>query len=205
MTDEKSAAVEPGPAADELWQALADVESALERSTINGDAELRREVYLRLLDRRLATERGPRPASTTPVAADSLDREFATPAQRAAAVGRFLHIPSVGAEELFDFRDRKPALCLDAARLPEHIAAAVRVIALLTCSAHAAVREETGTADLRRAAEQYGKYDESFYKHLGDMPGIEVRGKPQSPNRKVQLLFGGSERAAEIAQDLLSL
>lgn len=204
MSQEAPAAVAPGPAAEELRQAIADVESALEQVTDNGDAALRREVYVRLLDQRLAAEPAGRPASVAVPAAGPLDREFATPSQRAAAVGRFLNIPPTAAEELFDLRGTRPTLRLDVSRLPDQSAAAVRVITLLTCAAHAAVREETGTADLRRAAERYGKYDGNFYTHLNEMPDIEVRGKPHSSNRKVQILFGGTERAAEIAEGLLA-
>lgn len=204
MPQETSAAVVPGPAAKELRQAIADVESALEQVTDNGDPALRREVYVRLLDQRLAAEPAGHPVSAAVPATGPLDREFATPGQRAAAVGRFLDIPAAAAEELFDLRGSKPLLRLDASRLPDQSAAAVRVITLLTCAAHAAVREETGTADLRRVAERYGKYDGNFYTHLNEMLDIEVRGKPHSSNRKVQILFSGTERAAEIAEELLA-
>ena len=196
--------VPPGPAADELRQAIADVEAALDQASISGDAALRREVYVLLLEQRLAVKPSDRSAAVGEPVHDPLDREFATPAQRAAAIGRFLDIPATGAEELFDLDGPKPSLRLDGSRLPAQNAAAVRVIALLTCAAHAAVRAETGTAELRDAAERYGKCDGNFYAHLNDMTGIDVRGKPQSANRKVQLLFGGSERAAEIARDLLA-
>ena len=203
MTDEKSAAVELGPAADELWQALADVESALERSTINGDAELRREVYLRLLDQRLASLAKDETNGAAQRLDGPIDREFATEQQRAAAVARILDVPVEQIDKLYDLGMPNPALRLPSGRVPEQNADAVRAIALLYCAAKAALRQEAGTAEIKRTVERYGKLDGNFYTHLNDLPGLEVRGKPHSPNRKVQILFGGLERATAIARGML--
>lgn len=203
MTDEKSAVVGLGPAADELWQALADVESALERSTINGDAELRREVYLRLLDRRLASTVGDEANGAARRLDEPIDRDFATEQQRAAAVARILDIPAERIGELYDLRTSSPSLRLPPDRVPEQSSDAVRAIALLYCAAKAALRQEAGTSEIRRTVERYGKLDGNFHAHLNDLPGLEVRGKPRSPNRKVQILFGGLERATAIAREML--
>ena len=196
-------AVMPGPAADELRQAVADVESALEQASINGDAALRREVYLRLLETRLAST-ADNAANGRPRQRDEpIDREFATEEQRVVAVGRILDIPAGRINELFDLRKSSPALRVPLDRIPEKNSEAVRAIALLYCAAKSGLRQEAGTAEIRRTVERYGKLDGNFYTHLNNVSGLEVHGRPQSPNRKVQILFGGLETATEIALEML--
>lgn len=196
-------AVMPGPAADELRQAVADVESALEQASINGDAALRREVYLRLLESRLAST-ADNAANGRPRQRDEpIDREFATEEQRVAAVGRILDIPTGRINELFDLRKSSPALRVPLDCIPEKNSEAVRAIALLYCAAKSGLRQEAGTAEIRRTVERYGKLDGDFCAHLDNAGGLEVRGRPESPNRKVQILFGGLETATEIALEML--
>ena len=195
--------VMPGPAADELRQAVADVESALEQATINGDRTLRREVYLRLLETRLASTPDNAANGRSRQHGEPIDREFATEEQRVAAVGRILDIPAGRINELFDLRKSSPALRIPLDRVPEQNSEAVRAIALLYCAAKSGLRQEAGTAEIRRTVERYGKLDEDFCAHLDNAGGLEVRGKPESPNRKVQILFSGLEHATEVALEML--
>lgn len=196
-------AVMPSPAADELRQAVADVESALEQATINGDRTLRRELYLRLLETRLASMADNPANGRSRQYGEPIDREFATEEQRVVAVGRILDIPPGRINELFDLRNSSPALRIPLDRIPEQNSEAVRAIALLYCAAKSGLRQEAGTAEIRRTVERYGKLDDDFCEHLDNTDGLEVRGKPESPNRKVQILFSGLEHATEIALEML--
>ena len=206
MTDQSAIAVLPGPGAERLRQAVADVESALERATLNGDVALRREVYVRLLEDRLANGTSAKSKFENGDWTDDqrMDGELATEAQRARAIAECLDVPAARVGELFELSSRAPRLNIPGDWLPDSNAAAVSVIALLTSAGRHAVQLETGTADIHQAAEQYGKWDGDFIAHLERERGIEIQGNPRSRIRRVQLLFGGMERAGRLAQELLA-
>ncbi len=206
MTDQSAIAVLPGPGAEHLRQAVADVESALERATLNGDVALRREVYVRLLEDRLANGTSAKSKFENGDWTDDqrMDGELATEAQRARAIAECLDVPAARVGELFELSSRAPRLNVPGDWLPDSNAAAVSVIALLTSAGRHAAQLETGTADIHQAAEQYGKWDGDFIAHLERERGIEMQGNPRSRNRRVQLLFGGMERAGRLAQELLA-
>ena len=206
MTDQSAIAVLPGPGAERLRQAVADVESALERATLNGDVALRREVYVRLLEDRLANGTSAKSKFENGDWTDDqrMDGELATEAQRARAIAECLDVPAARVGELFELSSRAPRLNIPGDWLPDSNAAAVSVIALLTSAGRHAVQLETGTADIHQAAERYGKWDGDFIAHLERERGIEIQGNPRSRNRRVQLLFGGMERAGRLAQELLA-
>lgn len=150
MTDQSTIAVLPGPGAERLRQAVADVESALERATLNGDVALRREVYVRLLEDRLAN--GPLTKAKFEngdwTDDQRMDGELATETQRARAIAECLDVPAARVGELFDLSSRAPRLSIPADWLPDSNAAAVSVIALLTSAGRHAAQLETGTADI---------------------------------------------------------
>ena len=206
MTDQSTVAVSPGPGAERLRQAVADVESALERATLNGDAALRREVYVRLLEDRLANGPSVKSEFENGDWSDDqrLDGELATEMQRARAIAECLDVPAARVGELFDLSSRAPRLNIPGDWLPDSNAAAVPVIALLTSAGRHAAQLETGTADIHKAAEQYGKWDGDFIAHLERERGVELQGNPRSRNRRVQLLFGGIEQAGRLARELLA-
>ena len=188
-----------------LRRAVRDVAAAVEG--LDGeieDKELRKAIFMRLLDERLSNGSAALAANGGSVYdTEAWDGQQDDSANRASEVARFLDIPPDRATELFDLDGPVPVLGVKASRLAKTRAEAVRQIAPLLTAARTALNLPTGANDVRAAAQHYGKYDGNFGQSLESCDGIAVRGQPGSPNRRIQLLAPGVEEAKRIAQDLL--
>lgn len=191
--------------AESLRRAVRDVASAVEGLDEEiKDEELRRAIFMRLLEERLSNGAIP-PAANGGRAYDSEapEEQQDEPANRAFEVARYLDIPPDRATELFELDGPVPVLGVKASRLAKARAEAVRQIAPLLTAARTALNLPTGANDIRAAAQHYGKFDGNFSQALESCDGIAVRGQAGSPNRRIQLLAPGVEDAKQIAQDLL--
>lgn len=139
----------------------------------------------------------------TPDQLEPLDSSYATEQQRAEAVGRFLHLDPGDALDLFNLAGPMPRLTLPAEKLPNDSVEAVRVIALLVCAARTALGTETGSADIRQAAEDHNRCDTDFADALTNMQELSVQGKSSSRNRLVRLRVIGIEAARALAPSLV--
>ena len=191
--------------AEFLRRAVRDVAAAVKG--LDGeieDKELRKAVFMRLLDERLSNGSAALAANGGSVYdTEAWDGQQDDSANRASEVARFLDIPPDRATELFDLDGPIPVLVVKASRLAKTRAEAVRQIAPLLAAARTALNLPTGANDVRAAAQHYGKFDGNFSQSLESCDGIAVRGQPGSPNRRIQLLAPGVEDAKRIAQDLL--
>lgn len=179
------------------------------------DAGVRQAAFERLLSHLLANDTSggvngdeiARSATATHVPANAppepIDDTYATQEQRAEAVGRFFDITPEEASDLFDLTQPDPKLQLPSKKLPEARADAVRKIALLVCGARTALGIETGSKDIRQAAEDYKRYDRNFMPVLTEMPELAVRGKSRSKNRLVRMRVIGTEEARTLAASLV--
>lgn len=196
-------------------KAIVDDAWAATETLSECEASVRQAAFERLLSHLLAGDTGgdangeeitrPAAATHTPAGAptEPIDDTYATPEQRAEAVGRFFGITPEEASDLFDLTQMDPKLQLPSKRLPEARADAVRKIALLVCGARTALGVETGSKDIRQAAEDYKKYDRNFMPILTDMPELAVRGKSRSKNRLVRMRVIGTEEARSLAASLV--
>ena len=191
--------------AEFLRRAVRDVAAAVKG--LDGeieDKELRKAIFMRLLDERLSNgSAAPAANGGSAYDAEAWDEQQGDSANRAVEVARFLDIPPDRATELFDLDGPIPVLVVKASRLAKTRAEAVRQIAPLLTAARTALNLPTGANDIRAAAQHYGKFDGHFSELIESCEGIGVRGQPGSPNRRIQLLAPGVEEAKRIAQDLL--
>ena len=134
---------------------------------------------------------------------EPIDSSYATEQQRAEAVGRFLHLDPKDARDLFDLTGPTPRLKLPAEKLPNDSVEAIRIIALLVCAARTALGSETGSADIRQAAEDHNRCDPDFAEVLTNMQELSVRGKPSARNRLVRLRVIGIDAAQALAPSLV--
>ncbi len=136
---------------------------------------------------------------------DDVDGSYATLQMRADAVARYFDIDPDAVVDLFDLGEGIPTLQLPTGTLSRAKAQAIREITLLVCGARTALGLDTGSRDIRDAAEHYGRLDSgNFMKHLTDFELIAVRGKPGSSNRLVRMRATGAEASRELAQRLVS-
>lgn len=196
---------------DELKAMVDDAWAATE--TLSGcEPDVRQVAFERLLTHLLSGDRGGAPAAsgdsasngTAAAAVEALDTSYDTEEQRAEVVGRYLGIAPEEACDLFDLGQAEPTLRVAAKKLPKSRAEAVRTIALLVCGARTALGMETGTADIRAAADEYQKSDSNFMVNLTEAPGLAVRGKARSKNRLVRMRVIGMEEARSLATSLVS-
>ena len=192
---------------DDAWAATAALSEC--------DTGVRQAAFERLLDHLLAGDRqaaangGEAAPSATALSAqpdvptESIDDSYATEEQRAEAVARFFDIAPAEASDLFDLTEPTPMLQLPSKKLPEARAEAVRTIALLVCGARSALGLETGSKDIRQAAEEYQKYDRNFMPIVTEMSELAVRGKSRSQNRLVRMRVIGTEKARSLAASLV--
>ena len=191
-----------------LKQAVADAAAAFETLPASLGNDARDDAFLRLLDARLALPAADEPAlrgngHSAAVLANGNADDLTERAQRVRAISRHLDIEEDRVPDLFDVEGPIPMLGVRPSGLAQSRADAVRQIAVVLTAARTALDMATSTADLRDAAQHYGKFDGNFSAILDDTPGIAIRGKARSPNRRVQLLAPGAEQAKRIAQDLL--
>ena len=133
------------------------------------------------------------------------DSSYDTLQMRADAVARYFKIKPEEAQDIFDLSSEVPTLDLPSNKIEPARAAAVRQITLLICGARTALGLETGSANIREAAEAYGKADTNFMAHLTNFDDkIAVRGKKSSPNRLVRMRVKGAEEAGRVARNLVS-
>ena len=187
---------------DDAWAATAGL----------GECEpgIRQTAFEQLLHF-LLTDSAPQPrngqgGNSRAAAADEsepIDSSYATEQQRAEAVGRFLHLDPKDALDLFNLTRPTPRLKLPAEKLPNDSVEATRVIALLVCAARTALGTETGSADIRQAAEDHNRCEPDFAEVLTNMQELSVRGEPHSRNRLVRLRVIGIEAAQALAPSLV--
>lgn len=195
---------------DELKAMVDDAWAATE--TLGDCApDVRQVAFERLLTHLLSGDRGDASSTggdstsngTAAAAVEPLDASYETEEQRAEAVGRYLDIAPEEARDLFDLRQTEPALRVTTKKLPKSRAEAVRTIALLVCGARTALGLETGSANIRAAADEYQKSDSNFMVHLTETAGLAVRGKARSKNRLVRMRVIGMEEARSLAASLV--
>ena len=199
---------ETGDRAAMLKQAVADAAAAFKTLPPGLSNDTRDNAFLRLLDARLALPADAEPAprgngrSAAALANGNAD-DLTNRAQRVCAISKHLDIEEERVPDLFDVEGPIPILGVRPSSLAQNRTDAVRQIAVVLTAARTALDMATSTADLRDAARHYGKFDGNFSAILDSTPGIALRGKPRSPNRRVQLLAPGTEQAKRIAQELL--
>ena len=216
--DEGARSGDWGPSwqSDKLQQALIDVRTALEASEIDDDPAFRREVFLLLLDNRLTDDETvfgmPYLANlgTYGPPADG-DDPYANPVHsarvRTACVAESLGITPQQANELFvvpSVDHGNPQLRVSPSRLDRDTATAVRQIVLLLAAAHEPIASPVATAELRRVAQEYGRFDVEFDEHLARIDGVRFLGDPCDGNSSVLIEERGSVEARKVAAALLS-
>ena len=173
------------------------------------DSKLRAIAFQKLLDHELSQGQPdviPRGASHE-AAEDSvvqIDDAFASRILREQAIADYFRVGSNQVQDLFDIANEAPHLEVRADLLERSNRFAIREIALLVCGARTALGIETGTADIRKAADSHGRLDDDFISHLLCMDEIVVRGKSTSPNRLVRMRATGAECVRGIAQRLVA-
>lgn len=179
-------------------EAVADFEE--------GDAELRKIAFERILDHMLAG--APDDTSASNGAAED-DWPPRTKSRRAGLVGLYLGIDPERAAELFDLSGQIPKLRLTSNQVPNDTIRAIRTIALLVAGARAAVGLETTVEDIVELATVHRPMistDDrgliSVPKFLEQMDEVAVLGEPGRANRIVRLKASGVEAAKECAAAL---
>ena len=193
---------------EQLAEIVKRVHEATE-SLDDQDQRLREIAFEKLLEHELSSAAQADVAHTPPAdesgnGAAPPDSSYATPQMRADAVARYFKIKPEEAQDIFDLRNEAPTLDLPSNKIEPAKARAVRQITLLICGARTALGLETGSANIREAAEAYGKADTNFMAHLTNFEKIAVRGKKSSPNRLVRMRVIGAEEAEKVAQNLVS-
>ena len=173
-------------------EAVADFEE--------GDAELRKIAFERILDHMLAGAPGDASASN---GASEDDWPPRTKSRRAGLVGLYFGIDPERAAEMFDLSGREPLLRLQPAQVPDAKTAATRLATLLVAGARAALGLDTTTAHIRDALEDHEALDPAnFANTLSAMEEIVLLGEPGQHNRVVRLkasgVVGAKERAARL-------
>ncbi len=171
------------------------------------DSDLRPIAFERILEALLRdTASAPsnggngRPATSTQL----IDDTFATEEQRIDAVASYLRIRPEQAGDLFDLTSEQPRLQVNQTALEAQKRPALRQIVLLVAAARDALGIETGTADVRSAADDLGKFDKNnFISTISTMPEVALRGKRGEHNRLIRLRLIGTEAARELASSLV--
>ena len=136
--------------------------------------------------------------------AEPLDSVLRDEIQRADAVSDRFRIEANEAGDLFDLSSEDPVLNVHRSKLSTSFKAGQKEIALLMCGARTALGLETGSRDIRVAAERYGKLDSNFMTNLSSFQEFAVRGLPASQNRQVRIKGKGWEALWELAARLTS-
>ncbi len=171
------------------------------------DSDLRPIAFERILEALLRdTASAPsnggngRPATSTQL----IDDTFATEEQRIDAVASYLRIRPEQAGDLFELTSEEPRLQVNQTALEAQKRPALRQIVLLVAAARDALGIETGTADVRSAADDLGKFDRNnFINTISTMPEVALRGKRGEHNRQIRLRLIGTEAARELASSLV--
>ena len=171
------------------------------------DSDLRPIAFARILEALLRdTTSAPsnggngQPAASTQL----IDDTFATEEQRIDAVASYLRVRPEQASDLFDLSSKEPRLQVNQTALEAQKRPALRQIVLLVAAARDALGIETGTADVRSAADDLGKFDRNnFMNTIGAMPEVALRGKRGEHNRQIRLRLIGTEAARELASSLV--
>lgn len=174
------------------------------------DSDLRPIAFERVLEHLLGSG-DPRSASPAQASqqvgpeAESIDAILGSEQQRIDATARYFAVKPEHVRELFDLSGDEPKLMLSARKLSRSKAAAVREITLLICGVRTAVGLDTGSQNIREAADDLGKLDSNnFVKTLDKMDEIAVLGKRGSHNRGVRMRAIGAEAARPLAQKLVA-
>ena len=171
-----------------------------------GDAELRKIAFERILDHMLAG--APDDASASNGASED-DWPPRTKSRRAGLVGLYLGIDPERAAELFDLSGQIPKLQLTSSQVPKDAIQAIRAITLLVAGARAAVGLETTVEDITESATAHSpmipmddRGSIPVPNVLAQMGEIAVLGAPGRANRIVRLKARGVEAAKERAAAL---
>lgn len=196
MTTQEAAPLAGTDEAKALRRAVRDVAFAVDGLDQEiADEELRRAIFMRLLDERLGN-------GHEGVIAD--EDEFGDSVKRTSEIAGLLEIPDERVGDLFDLRGPIPVLKVEPARLAKPRSEAVGQIILLVTAARTALDLPTGMNDVRAATQHYGKFDDRFDVSLERCDGIALHGQPSSRNRRIRLLHQGLEDAKRLAQTLLN-
>ena len=143
------------------------------------------------------------PASSNGAADEPIDGTYATPQQRAEAIGSYLGLPPAGVRELYDVSHSAPQL-QSVRGLEMGTDEQIRLrVALLVCAGRTAVGLDTGTEHIRRAVIQIAGADVDPSPVLEDAQEFSLRGGADSPNRLVRLTGWGLGVARDAAQALV--
>ncbi len=174
-----------------------------------GDAELRKIAFERILDHMLAG--APDGASASNGASED-DWPPRTKSRRAGLVGLYLEIDPERAAELFDLSGQIPKLQLTSSQVPKDAIQATRAVALLVAGARAAIGLETTVEDITVSTRAHGSMIPMedrrpisvslVSKALEQMDEVAVLGEPGRANRIVRLKARGVEAAKECAAAL---
>ena len=191
--------------AEEL-KAIVDDAWAATETLAESDSSIRQTAFEQLLTHLLAN--GVLPATNGPGDSrarqtESPDASYATAAQRAEAVGRFLRVAPDDVHQLFDLACEFPHLRVPSEKLPRDPAEAIRAVALLLCAARTALGLETDSADIYEDAEERGHCYSSFPDLLANIQELSLQGKSSSGNRLVRLRVVGIEAAQALAASLI--
>ena len=186
-----------------LWEATSPLAEK------DAPAGLRERTFERLLEDHLAHTRTAGPiesngidGTTDRVESEAPDSSLVELEQRIDAVADRLRIDAAAVENIFDLTGERPKLAIHSSKLPSGNRAGQRQIALLICSAHAALGLETGSSDIRAAAEGLDLLDRNFMSNLAGFDEFAIRGKKGSPNRQVRLKGSGWEAVWRLVQEL---
>ena len=192
---------------DDLKGLVARARDAVAGLDPQTDSDLRPIAFARILEALLRdTASAPsdggngRPVTSTQL----IDDTFATEEQRIDAVASYLRIRPEQAADLFDLTSEAPRLQVNQSALEAQKRPALRQIVLLVAAARDALGIETGTADVRSAADDLGKFDRNnFINTVSTMPEVALRGKRGEHNRQIRLRLIGTEAARELASSLV--
>lgn len=142
------------------------------------------------------------PVVSNGAADEPIDGTYATPQQRAEAIGSYLGLPPAEVRELYDVSHSAPRL-QNVRGLETGTDEQIRLrVALLVCAGRTAVGLDTGTENVRRAVIQIAGVDADPSPVLEDAQEFSLRGEADSPNRLVRLTGWGLGVARDAAQAL---
>lgn len=144
------------------------------------------------------------PTSLSNGAADEpIDGTYATPQQRAEAIGSYLGLPLTEVRELYDVSSGAPRL-QNVRGLETGTDEQIRLrVALLVCAGRTAVGLDTGTENVRHAVVQIVGADIDPSPVLENAQEFSLRGGVDSSNRLVRLTGWGLGVARDAAQALV--
>ena len=166
-----------------------------------------REAAFRLVLEAMLRDGGSTPSAPVALsngAADEpIDGTYATPLQRAEAIGSYLDLPLSAVGELYDVSASAPQLQNSPGLMTGTDEQIRRRVALLVCAGRTAVGLGTGTEHVRRAVLQILGADVDPRPVLDNAQEFSLRGGVDSPNRLVRLTGWGLGVARDAAQALV--